>query len=69
MCPHYTGIVFLASAQDHGLATKLQKMQNRAAHIIAFWGYDVPSAEIYNKTIKLGRAFLKKETAFESINV
>ena len=31
---------------DQGLATKLQKLQNRAARIITFQGYDVRSAQI-----------------------
>ena len=31
---------------DQGLATKLQKLQNRAALIITFQGYDVHSAQI-----------------------
>ena len=31
---------------DQGLATKLQKLQNRAARIITFQGYDVRSAKI-----------------------
>ena len=31
---------------DQGLATKLQKLQNRAARIITFQGYDVCSAQI-----------------------
>ena len=30
---------------DQGLATKLQKLQNRAARIITFQGYDVRSAQ------------------------
>ena len=29
-----------------GLATRIQKLQNRAAHIITFQGYDVCSAQI-----------------------
>ena len=31
---------------DHGLATELQKLQNRAARIITVQGYDVRSAQI-----------------------
>ena len=31
---------------DQGLATRIQKLQNRAARIITFQGYDVRSAEI-----------------------
>ena len=31
---------------DQGVGTKLQKMQNRAARIITFQGYDVRSAQI-----------------------
>ena len=31
---------------DQGLATKLQKLQNRVARIITFQGYDVRSAQI-----------------------
>ena len=33
---------------DQGLATKLQKLQNPAALIITFQGYDVRSAQIRN---------------------
>ncbi|CAH3106568.1 unnamed protein product [Porites evermanni] len=31
---------------DQGLATRIQKLQNRAARIITFQGYDVRSAQI-----------------------
>ena len=34
---------------DYGLATKLQKLQNRAARIITFRCYDVRSAQIRNQ--------------------
>ena len=54
--------------RDQGLATRIQKLQNRAARIITFQGYDVRSAS-NTKTTKLGRACLKASKKLKSINV